>query len=387
MKRAGISVGGRVKILSLLVLGLLGAVATFGTPSEAALIGNILNARSAAGDGALGVFYSNYVPMPGTGVVDAIGLYYQASPYAPFNAYQLRPTGNPNEYTVVYDSGAITPSGTPNTALRIPLPNGKTYVRPGDIFAHYGRGIPYSDSPGGINITNARMIYYPSPAAPTTGSTITLPSVAFPSSSYIRDYASAVNWEWYVGNELTPRTNPSDGAPGVFYTNFVPMPVHGIADSVGIYFQGNPNNYSFNLYQLRPTGTANQYQVIYDSGAITPSGASNTILNLLFPNGPTVVLPGDIFAHYGRGIPYSSSGQLNYLNPYAIYYPSPSAPLAGQVITLGSAAFPLSGYIRDYSFAVHLFVPEPQAIGLLATGLLLLGVWRPWGRKVSPPAK
>jgi len=351
-------------LLSILAGGMLSLV----PDARAALVGNVLNARTSAADGAANVFYSNYVPMPATGVVDTVDIYYQGSSYAPFTMYQLRPTATAGQYEVKYSSGPITPSGTANSVLKIPLAKGGAYVRPGDIFAHYGRGIPYSDTPSGLNITNPQMIYFPSNTAPAVNTTISLPSAAFPSSSYVRDYASAVNHEWYVGNELTPRSAAADGSTGVFYTNFVPMPSHGIVDRVGIYYQGN--NLTFNLYQLRPTGTANQYSVIYDSGTITPSGTINSILSLPLPNGSTTVLPGDLFAHYGRGIPYSSVGQTNFLNGHAIYYNSLNAPIAGNLITLGSAAFPLSGYVRDYAWSVHLMVPEPGSVSLLLLGAL-----------------
>ena len=74
--------------------------------------------------------------------------------------------------------------------------------------------------------------------------------------------AAPVRAAW-VGNELTARVSKADGATGVFYTNFVPMPGDGIVDTMGMYFQGI-NLYlgvpggAFNMYQVGSRGTANE---------------------------------------------------------------------------------------------------------------------------------
>jgi len=159
-----------------------------------------------------------------------------------------------------------------------------------------------------------------------------------------------------IGNALTPRAAATDGSTQVLYTNFTPMPADGEVAGVSTYAQGS--SYSFNMYQLRPTGTPNQYDVVYDSGTIRPSGGSGSIEALPFPNGPTTVAPGDVFAHYGRGIPYSDAGGTNAVDTQNIYYPSPSPPSQGSPITLGGAGFPQSGYRRDYAWAVD-FQPGP----------------------------
>jgi hypothetical protein len=159
-----------------------------------------------------------------------------------------------------------------------------------------------------------------------------------------------------VGNILSPRDAASDGATDLLYSNHFAAPVAGQVSGVNIFFQGNTTPNAFRFYQLRPTGTANQYTVIYNSGFITPSGVNGTPSTLAFPNGPTSVLPGDIFAHYGIGIPYSDAGGTNATQMTPIYYNAPSAPPAvGNNLTLGAGGFPQNYlYVRDYASNVSM---------------------------------
>ena len=124
----------------------------------------------------------------------------------------------------------------------------------------------------------------------------------------------------------------------LFLVEYMPDPVAkeaftGEVAGVSTYAQGSSQ--AFNMYQLRPTGTPNQYDVVYDSGTIRPNGDAGSVQSFAFPNGPTDVHPGDVFAHYGRGIPWSLSGGTNAANPQRIYHPSPTpptqAPLRGRV--------------------------------------------------------
>ncbi len=70
-----------------------------------------------------------------------------------FIAYVLRPTGTPNQYTVVYSSETLTvpPLSDPAVSERIAYPVGMVEVQAGDVIAFYGAGIPY-DTDGGADI-------------------------------------------------------------------------------------------------------------------------------------------------------------------------------------------------------------------------------------------
>lgn len=179
-----------------------------------------------------------------------------------------------------------------------------------------------------------------------------------------------------IGNNLTARASASDGArQQVFYTNNVAMPDEGTADSVSVFWQGDAAG-QFNILQLRPTGMDGEFDVVYDSGAISPSalGATANAVNVFdFPNGETSVLAGDIFGHFGDGIPFSTGGD----NPQVINFPtSLSAFLnANGPIRLDGTTpgIPLrADLLRDYAWAVNfstaVAVPEPTTalLGLLA---------------------
>ena len=154
-----------------------------------------------------------------------------------------------------------------------------------------------------------------------------------------------------VGNALNDRAAASDGAATVLYSNWVHAPIAGTVDAVEVFGQGSTN--TFNFYVLRNTGTKDQYEVVYDSGTIAPSGTG--VQSLSFPNGPVDVQAGDVFAHYGRGIPFSGGTQAGAINPQGIYFSAPAAPAEGNNIQLASAAFPLRNDLsRDYASAVRL---------------------------------
>jgi hypothetical protein len=158
-----------------------------------------------------------------------------------------------------------------------------------------------------------------------------------------------------VGNTLGPRNDAADGATGVFYTNFREIPHQGIVDGVTLYTQGATS--TFRLLQLRPTGTPDEYDIVFDSGTLSPTGVSGTTLSIPFSDGPIPVQTGDIFAHFGRGIPYSRADQTNAANSPYIYYPSNGSAVAvGNTIRLdgSDANFPIdTRYPRDYPWAVN----------------------------------
>ena len=183
-----------------------------------------------------------------------------------------------------------------------------------------------------------------------------------------------------VGNDLTNRQNTTDTSAAVFYTNYVPMPDDGAVDSVSVFFQGS--NLPFELFQLRPTGTPDQYDVIYRSGNIVPFGMAEAdqIESFALDGGPIGVEAGDIFAHYGQGIPFSISAGGNQHHIFYNATPPPvEAPQVNDVLTLNDAGvgttFPVFAQMRDYAMAVNFTpVPEPGSVVLAALGVLGLAI-------------
>jgi FtsP/CotA-like multicopper oxidase with cupredoxin domain len=103
----------------------------------------------------------------------------------------------------------------------------------------------------------------------------------------------------------------------------------------------------FHAYVLRPTGAANQYSVVFDSGqltvpALTTPGVSEVAT---FAVANLAVQAGDLLAFYGQGIPVDSGSGSDVLS-----YPAPTPPLQGSTITLGSTEFPIFPQARTYSF-------------------------------------
>ncbi|NQT36550.1 MAG: PEP-CTERM sorting domain-containing protein [Planctomycetes bacterium] len=153
----------------------------------------------------------------------------------------------------------------------------------------------------------------------------------------------------HFGNTLSPRAANSDIGTTVFWSNMYGAPVAGSVDSVEVSYQGGTG--TFELFQLRPAGTANEFDVVASSGVITPDVSGSMTL----PNGPFDLQKGDLIAHYGNGIPFGS----NLTTPAAhnnqvIFYSSPAAPDVGTAITVGSTDFPQYNSWRDYAYAFDL---------------------------------
>lgn len=102
-----------------------------------------------------------------------------------FNAYILRPTANPGEYQVIFDSGTLTvPTlADPAVSEMATYDVVDTAIQAGDVLAFYGSGIPV-DTGAGTDILN-----YPAPAAPVQGAAITVGSAEFPTYSQDRAYS------------------------------------------------------------------------------------------------------------------------------------------------------------------------------------------------------
>ncbi|MFK5636074.1 MULTISPECIES: hypothetical protein, partial [unclassified Ornithinimicrobium] len=141
-------------------------------PGASVLVGNEAIQRTAPTDTATNVL----VMSPGVlsdGFLNGFQTYVQAgSENRTFHAYVLRPTGTTgNEYTVVFDSGALSTPSTPGVATYAVA---NLVVQAGDRIAHYGQGIPYTAGSG------TDSIYYPTSAVPAAGSPITLGTAPYP---------------------------------------------------------------------------------------------------------------------------------------------------------------------------------------------------------------
>ena len=161
-----------------------------------------------------------------------------------------------------------------------------------------------------------------------------------------------------AGNPLTTRTYATDGASTVFVIVPTPLP-GGSLQSFQTFNQPGSAGNTFNAYVLRP-GTANQYQVVYDSGPlIVPAlplsspGQVETFLTASIP-----VNAGDVMAFYGSGIPLDIGAGAD-----VVSFPAPAGPLLGSTITLGDASFPLLGQARTYSFSANVLSGAGALIG------------------------
>ena len=161
-----------------------------------------------------------------------------------------------------------------------------------------------------------------------------------------------------VGNPLIDRQYASDFPVGVgeLAPVFVVLPAalpDGMIQSFETWNQatagGSPFPSAgnvFHAYVLRPTGTPNEYHVVFDSGLLTvpelvdPAGEIATfgVANL-------AVQGGDVLAFYGQGIPVDTGSGSDVL-----HYPAPTPPLQDSNITLGSPEYPIFPQARTYSF-------------------------------------
>ncbi len=174
-----------------------------------------------------------------------------------------------------------------------------------------------------------------------------------------------------VGNSLIDRGYATDFPVGVgqLAPVFVVLPTAlpaGTLTSFQTWNQATSGNSPFpsagnifNAYVLRPTGTANQYQVVYNSGTlIVPAPANPGVSEIAsFPVTPGfAVLAGDMIGFFGQGIPIDTGITVN---PDTLSYPATAdptltttiAPDTGATITLGvDQGFPIYSQDRTYSF-------------------------------------
>ncbi|MEO8355401.1 MAG: multicopper oxidase domain-containing protein, partial [Chloroflexota bacterium] len=173
-----------------------------------------------------------------------------------------------------------------------------------------------------------------------------------------------------IGNALGDRSNATDyaTAPGVLAPVFVVIPgalPAGTLENFQTWNQatqgGSPTPSAgglFHAYVLRPTGTASQYQVVYDTGELSvPVLADPAVSEIAtFPVVPGfAVQEGDLIGFYGQGIPVGVGGGTDILSYVATTNPdltTPAAPVLDGIISLGTdPGFPIYSQDRTYSFA------------------------------------
>ncbi|HSO70923.1 MAG TPA: hypothetical protein VLQ67_14975, partial [Arachnia sp.] len=115
----------------------------------------------------------------------------------------------------------------------------------------------------------------------------------------------------------------------------------------------------FHAYVLRPTGNANEYTVLFDSGQLlVPAlAAADTSESVSYGVANFAVAAGDRIAFYGQGIPVDTDVGSDILS-----YPAPTAPLQDTNLTLGSAEYPVLPSTRTYSFGATLIGPDQTSI-------------------------
>ncbi len=161
-------------------------------------VGNPLVDRAYASDFPVGVgaLAPVLVVVPAAlpdGMLQSFQTWNQATPGAStfpsagnvFHAYVLRPTGLPNEYTVVFDSGQLTVPALTDPAVSeiATFTVANLAVQAGDVLAFYGQGIPVDTGAG------ADILSYPAPVAPLQNNTLTLGSAEFPIFPQARTYS------------------------------------------------------------------------------------------------------------------------------------------------------------------------------------------------------
>ncbi len=113
---------------------------------------------------------------------------------------------------------------------------------------------------------------------------------------------------------------------------------------------GSPNpsaGEKFRAYVLRPTGTLNEYDVVYESAVQTvPAPAVAGVSEIFSVPAGVAVQAGDHIAYFGSGVPVD----ITALGTDSLIYPTLAAPANGDTITLDSPTYPIYPQARTYSF-------------------------------------
>lgn len=200
--------------------------------------------------------------------------------------------------------------------------------------------------------TGVRQLRFANVTNQGSTSAIGLDEVWFRDSSY-QFGVPAPGFVGVLGNETaTDRATTGDSGSNVFWTNAYGAPVAGTVSEVTLRFQGQSG--SFELFQLRPTGVANQYNVIARSGGITPSGTAGEELTYAFPGGTGAATafhlqPGDMLGHYGNGLASTLNSNTVAVHNSQHIYSLSNAPALSSTLALGTG-----GERRDYAWSVDL---------------------------------
>lgn len=337
--------------------------------TRAADIGNILSLRDAASDGAADLLYSNHFAVPFAGQVSGVNVFYQGTAASnTFNFYQLRPTATPNQYTVIYNSGTIVPTGTVNTASTLAFPNGPTNVLPGDIFAHYGRGIPYSDA-GGTNATQMTPIYYPSGSAPVVASNITLGSGSFPQNyTYMRDYASNISMSNFIeqvgfGTSNRQLTDSAAGVVGVLRND--PFTMSATVAKWHIFADPSSAGRSITPLLLRQ-GPAGTYTIIGEGAPKVVGATGFQMFDFDLVSGTANVIAGDLAGWWDGNGTTPNLGVAEWDLAGAATIPlfiDGNGVAPGDIFNIGSAVA-VQNRLYSLNFTSVQTVPEPATIAV-----------------------
>ncbi|HUK88680.1 MAG TPA: PEP-CTERM sorting domain-containing protein, partial [Terriglobales bacterium] len=171
---------------------------------------------------------------------------------------------------------------------------------------------------------------------------------------------------------------PTDGAKTVLVLyNVYPFPEWGVVDYFQSYVTPRTQG-TFMAMVLRPEGN-DQYRVMYGQSFQAPALSNAQLWNYDILGEPWKVRIGDIYAHYGNGIPLNlPNGGPNLSEP--IYYDivdQQPQPIVGDTISIPSSTYPYFSQDRDYGLAAHLVpTPEPASFLLLGAGLAAIAFAR-----------
>jgi FtsP/CotA-like multicopper oxidase with cupredoxin domain len=189
----------------------------------------------------------------------------------------------------------------------------------------------------------------------------------------------------HVGSQLIERAYTTDSNTQVLVVLPTALPTGYLTDLM-VLNQALGAGQVFNAYVLRPVAkdqpqlavidrpqslVKGQYQVIFDSGALTmPALAgSKTSEVVTFSMGQVAIQAGDVLAFYGTVIPFDIGAVTD-----SISYNAQAAPAQGANITLDSLEYSQIPEARTYSVAAKVIDTSGSSIQVVATATAYGGV-------------